>query len=116
MSNCVLNNESIYTVWVRERHAKTNGTAVILHVKRVARESERFGKVIHDLGDVIERVCEFFRIRPVAVSESWVIRSDEMKSIREPGQEWLEHSGRRWQSMEQENRWRILRSRFPIKD
>src|SRR5437016_4915635 len=116
MSDGVLNNESSYAVWVRERHAKTNGTAVILHVKRIPRESERFGKVIHDFGDVIEYVCEFFRIRPVAVPESRVIRSDKMKSIRKPGEEWLEHPGRRWQSVEQENRWRILRPRFPIKD
>jgi hypothetical protein len=43
--------------------------------------------VIGDLGDAIERVREFFRIGPVTVSEAQVIRSDKMKSIREPGEE-----------------------------
>ena len=65
--DCVLNNKSFYALRVRKCHAKTNGAAVILHVKRVPRESERFGEVIGDLSDVIERVREFFRIRPVAV-------------------------------------------------
>jgi hypothetical protein len=88
-----LNNESVYAVWVRKRHAKTDRAAVILHVKRVARESKRFGKMIHYLGDVIERVREFFRIRPVAVSEARIIGRNKMKSVREPSEERLEHPG-----------------------
>jgi hypothetical protein len=76
-----LNNESVYAIWAHKRHAKADGAAVILHVKRVARESKRFGKVIHGFGDVIERVRKLFRIRPVAVSEARVIGCDKMKSI-----------------------------------
>jgi hypothetical protein len=40
-------------------HAKTHVAAVILHVQRVMLEPERFGEVIHDFSDVIERVHEF---------------------------------------------------------
>lgn len=58
---------------MRQGHAKANRPAVVLHVKGVAREPERFGEVIHDLGDMIERIGEFFRVRPVAVSEARVI-------------------------------------------
>src|SRR5271157_1699579 len=62
---------------------------------------------IHDLGVVIERVREFFRVRPVAVSEARVIRRDQVIAIGKPGEEWLEHSRRRGQSVEQENGWGI---------
>ena len=112
----VLNNESFYALRVRKGHAKTHGAAVILHVKRVTREPERFGEVIHDLGDVIEGVREFLRVRPVAVSEARVIRSNQVIVVCEPGQQGLEHSRRGGQAVEQENGWRILRSRFPIKN
>ena len=60
MRHSVLNDERLDPVRMSQGHAKTNGAAVILHVKRVARESERFGEVIHDLGVVIERIREFF--------------------------------------------------------
>ena len=88
----ILNNERIYALGMRKRHAETDWAAVILHVKCVTRESERFGEVIHDFGNVIERVGEFFRIRPVAVSESRIIRRDQVISIGKPGEKWLEHS------------------------
>src|SRR5205807_10649289 len=76
VSDCVLNDESLYLLGMGQGHAKTHGAAVILHVKRVAREPKSFGEVIHGFGDVIERVPECFRIRPVAVSEAWVIGRD----------------------------------------
>src|SRR5216684_1572499 len=67
--NGVLNNERLDSVRMGQGHAKTHGAAVILHVKRVAREPKSFGEVIHGFGDVIERVREFFRVWPVTVSE-----------------------------------------------
>ena len=112
----VLNDESLYALRMRQGHAKTHGAAIILHVKRVAREPERFGEVIHDLGDVIEGVREFLRVRPVAVSEARVIGRNQVIAIGEPGEERLEHSRRRGQAVEQENGRRVLRARFPIKN
>ena len=73
-------------------HAKADGTAVVLHVKGIARASKRFGKVIHDLGDVIEGICELFRVRPVAMSEARIICRDKVLLIRKPGEERLKHS------------------------
>src|SRR2546430_1955898 len=93
MCDGVLNNESFYALRMRKCHAKTDRAAVILHVKRVAQESECVGEVIHDLGQVIESVREFFRVRPVAVSEAWIIRCNKMVTIGEPGEERLEHPG-----------------------
>ena len=75
-------------------HAKTHGPAIILHVERVAREPQRFGEMIHDVGVVIERVREFLRIRPVAVSEAGVIGRDQVIAIGQPGEERLEHPRR----------------------
>jgi hypothetical protein len=73
-------------------HAKTHGAAIILHVKGVVGEAERLGEVIRDLGDVIERVREFFQIRPVAVPEAGVIGRDKVIAVGKPGEQRLEHS------------------------
>ena len=64
---------------------------IIILLKGVAREPKRFGEMIHDLGVVIESVREFFRVRPVAVSETRVIGRDKVIAIGKPGEEWLEH-------------------------
>ena len=69
MGHSVLDNESLAPVRMGQGHAKTHKAAVILHVKRVAREPERFGEVMHDPGIVIERIRDLFRVRPVAMSE-----------------------------------------------
>src|SRR5439155_19113354 len=112
----ILNNESFNAVRVRKCHAKTDRTSVILHVKRIERKSERFGEMIYDLGEVIERIREFFRVRPVAVPKARVIRRDKVIAIRKLGEERLEHSRRRWKSVQQENRRRIFWAGLPIKD
>ena len=87
----VLDDESLDPLRMGQSHAKTHGAAVILHVQRVAREPERLGEVIHDLGVVIERIRECFRVRPVAVSEARVIGGDKVRAIGKPGEERLEH-------------------------
>src|SRR4029077_7989261 len=76
VGHCVLDDERLDPLRVRQGHAKTHGTTVILHVKRVAREPKSFGEMIHGFGDVIERVGKFFRVRPVTVSEAGVIGRD----------------------------------------
>ena len=86
MCHCVLNNESFYTLGVCKDHAEPYRASVILQVKRVTREPERFGEMVRDLGAVIERVREFLRIRPIAVSEPWVIGSDQVIAIGKPGE------------------------------
>ena len=88
----VLYDQRFHAVGVRQDHAKTYRAAVILHVKSVVREAERFGEVVHDVGDVIERVWEFFRVGPVAVSEAGVIGRDHVIAIGKAGEERLEHA------------------------
>ena len=100
-----------------QNHAKTHRAAVILHVKRVAREPERFGEVIHDLSDMVERVRELLRVRPVAVSEAWVIGRDKVIAIGKPGEKRLEHPRGRGKSVQQEKRRRRpFGPGLPVKD
>src|SRR6266446_2234520 len=95
----ILDNETLDSIRMRQGHAKTHGAAVILHVKRVAREPKSIGEVIHGFGDVIERVREFFRVWPVTMSETGVIGRDKVIVIRKLGEEWLEHPRRRRESV-----------------
>src|SRR5580704_1357080 len=97
-------------------HSKTNGAAVILHVKRVAREPKSFAEVIHGFGDAIKRVCEFFRVRPVTVPETGIIGRDKVIVIGKLGEERLEHPRGRRESMQQEKRGRIYRPGLSVKN
>src|SRR4051812_35236463 len=101
---------------MRERHTKTDRAAIVLHVWRVAIETERLGEVRDDLRIMVERVRERLGIRPVAMSEPWVIRRYEVIAIGQPCNERLEHPRRRRQAVQQEQRRRVLRARLPVKD
>jgi hypothetical protein len=90
--------------------------AVVLHVKRVPREPQSFGEVIHGFGDVIERVREVFRVWPVTVSEAGVIRRDEVIVIGQLGEERLEHPRGRRESVQQQKRRRVFRAGLSVKD
>ena len=93
MRHGVLDDERLDPVRMRQSHAKADRTAVVLHVQRVARETERLGEAIHDLGEVIERIRELFRIGPVAVSETRIVRRDQVIPIGQPREQRLEHPG-----------------------
>src|SRR5882762_892186 len=112
----VLDNERLDSLRMNQDHAKTHGAAVILHVKRVAREPKSFREVIHDFGDVIERVRELFRVWPVAVSEAGIIRRDKVIAIGKLGEETLKHPRGRRESVQQEKRWRVFRTGLSVKD
>jgi hypothetical protein len=114
--HCVLDNESLDPVRMGQGHAKTHRAAVILHVKGVAREPERFGEVIHDLGVVIERIREFFRVGPVAVSETRIIGRDKVVATGKPGEERREHPRGRRKSVQQEKRRRVFLTGLSVKD
>src|SRR5579871_5924703 len=90
----ILDDESFDSLRVGQDHAKADGATVILHVEVEAGETERFGEVIHYFRDVIEGVRELFRVRPVAVTEAWVIGRDKVIAIGKTGEERLEHSRR----------------------
>ena len=112
----VLDNQSFDPLRVGQNHPKAHRAAVILHVQCVARKPERFGKVIHDLSDMIERVSELFRVRPIAMSKARIIRSDHVIAIGKPGEERLEHPRGRGKSVQQQKRGRVFRPGLSVED
>ena len=100
MRHSVLHDERFHPIRIRQRHPKTHWHAVVLHVKRVTRKPQRFGKMIHDFRDVIERVREFFRIRPITMTETGIIRRNQMITIRKARKERLKHPRRRRKSVQ----------------
>src|SRR5271156_505337 len=86
MRHSILHDERFHPLRVRQDHPKAYGTAVVLHVKRVARQAKRLGKAIHDFSTVIEGVRERLRVWPVAVSVAWIVGSNKMIAIGKPGE------------------------------
>src|ERR1700730_14220906 len=101
---------------MRENNTKTNRSAVVLHIKVEVRNPQRFGEMIHHLSDVIKCVSEFFRVRPIAMSEARVIRRDKVVAIGKPREERLEHPRRRGKAVQQQNRRGVFWSSLAIKN
>src|SRR5262249_2084647 len=91
VSDRMLDDESLHPLRAGQCHAKANGPSVVLHVKRVMRQSQRLRELVYHGSDVVEGVIELLRVRPVAVSEARVIGRDKVITIRESGEERLEH-------------------------
>ena len=93
------------------------GHAIILHVKRVAREAYRFGEAIYDLRQIVERVSELFWVWPVAMPEARVIGSDKVIAIgKEACEEGLAHPETKRQAGARESLGTSFSSPFPIKN
>jgi hypothetical protein len=92
VGDSILNNESVDAFGMGEDHAEADGPAVVLHIKMVARQTESFGEVGHDFGDMVEGIGEFFRVGPSAVAEAGIVGRDQMIAIRKAGEERFEHA------------------------
>ena len=112
----VLDDERLHALRMCERHAEADGPAVVVHVERVARQPERLREPVHELGDVVERVRELLRIRPVAVPEARVVGGHEAVAVRQPGEERLELARRARYAVEQQDDGRALRPRLAVED
>ena len=82
VSDRILDNESLHPFRVCQYHAKANRAAVVLR------------------GDVIEGIREPIGVRPVTVSEAWVIRRDKMIMIGKSSEERLKHPRGRGKSVQ----------------
>ena len=56
----VLHDEALHTLRVCQYHAETDGPALVLHVKRVARQTHRLREILHHRSDMIEGVIRRF--------------------------------------------------------
>lgn len=81
MCDGVLNDQRLHAIGVPQRDAKTDGTAVVLHVERVPRQPDRVGEAIDDGCQMIERVRKLGRLWPIAMSEAWIIGRDQMEPV-----------------------------------
>ena len=112
----ILNDQRLDPLRINQRHTETYRPAVILHVKGIARKPERFGEMIHDFSVVIERVREFFGVWPITVSETGIVRRDQVVAIGETNEKRLEHSRGRRNSVQQQNRRRVLWPCLPVEN
>src|ERR1700691_5762284 len=116
MSDGVLHDQRFDSLRMLQRNAKADGATVVLHVKRVARESERLGEAVHDLSQMIEGVVECLRVRPVTVSEARIIGRYQVIAIGQPCEKPLKHPRRRLNAVEQKKRFRIFRPSLSVED
>ena len=65
---------------------------------------------------MVERVSELPRRRRIAVPEAGIVRSDQVKLLRQPREQRLEHARRRRKPVQQQNGRCILRPGFAIED
>ena len=79
-------------------------------------ETKCLCEVADDLRVVIKRVREGLGVRPVAVTEARIIRCDKVILIGQSCEERLEHTRRRRQTVQQEQRRGLFGTRFPVKD
>jgi hypothetical protein len=79
-------------------------------------EADHFREPFDDVGNILERVGKGAARRHVGLPKAWQVGSDEMKPARELRDEITEHVAGRWKAMQQQNRWRVLRSSLPIED
>jgi hypothetical protein len=77
----VVNDESLYALRVRKRHAKTHGSTVILHVQCVSAQAKSLGEMLRDGCDFVEGVREALRVGSVAVPKSRIVWRDKVETI-----------------------------------
>src|SRR5262245_41917565 len=92
VSNGILDNETLHAIRVCQYHAKANPPTVVLHIERAVRQTHRLREIVDHGSDVIERVIEPLRVRPVAVPKPRIIGRDKMITIGKPHEERFEHS------------------------
>jgi hypothetical protein len=65
------------------RPCKGQRAAIVLHINRVVRQTERFCETVHQLSDVVEGISELLWVGPIAVSETRIIGRSQMVFICE---------------------------------
>ena len=86
MSNCILHDESLNPLRMCQGHAESDRPTVVLHVERIARQTERLREAVHQLSDVVEGVIELLWVGPIAVSEPRIVRRNQMVVVCKPRQ------------------------------
>ena len=96
MRHGILNDQRLNALRVSKSQAKANWPTIVLHVEVVMRQAERLGKMLHYGRNVVEGVHELCRIRPIAMAETRIIRSDQVIAVGQALQKRLIHPRRGW--------------------
>jgi hypothetical protein len=79
----ILDHEGADLLGMGDGEPKAHGSAIVLHVKDIAPQTERLGEIPNYGRDMVEGVDKLLCTRRVAVSESGVVRRDKMVLRRE---------------------------------
>src|SRR6266436_4465520 len=116
ISVAVLGDECGDAIRMPNGETEPDGCAIVEDVHREAMETDYFGKPIDDIRNILERVRKGVARRHVGLPKARQVGSDEAKSVRELRDEITEHVAGGRKAMQQQDRWRVLRPRFPIED
>src|SRR5260370_6581357 len=101
MRHSILNDERLNALRVSKSQAKANWPTIVLHVEAVMCQAERPGHMLHHGRNVVEGVRELGMIRPIAMAETRIIRSDQVIAVGQALQKRLIHPRRGWQAVKQ---------------
>ena len=99
-----------------ERQTVTDRCAVVLHVQRVAIDTELIQETVHQLGEAGEAVLELVTVRRGAVTERWIVGRDHPVAVSERRNQVAEHVRRGGKAVQQEHRRCICRAGLAIED
>src|ERR1700722_1390144 len=94
VGNRVLNDERPHSLRMRDSHPKSDRPPIILHVQHVVLKTERLGKTLHYLRNVIKGIGKLLAAGRIAVTETRIIGGNEVVLRGQTGQQWLEHPRR----------------------
>ena len=93
-----------------DREPESHRAAVVLHDQGVLGQPESLGEMADDRGQVVEGVRELRVAGCVAVPEPGIVGREEVEPVGEPVQQRLPHAGRAGESVQEQDRGRILRA------
>ena len=99
-----------------ERQTVTDRCAVVLHIQRVALDTELIQQAVHQLGEAREAVRELVTVRRAAMTERRIVGRDHLVAMSEHRNQVAEHVRRGGKAVQQQDRRRIRHARLAIED
>ena len=81
MGDSILDDQRLNPFRMRERKAKADRAAIVLHEENVAMQIESHRELIHDGRQMVESVREGSRVRRPAMTEAGIVRRDQMVAV-----------------------------------
>jgi hypothetical protein len=101
---------------MRQRDAKADGPAIILHEEDVAIDPKLFKQSIGRFGEMIERIAVARGGWRFALPEAGVVRGDQVETVRQERNQGVVHSRGRGIAVQQHDGRGIFWPRFAVED